>query len=122
MAFVAASLHCVPAEVPTTPALRASSGPRSPSTRRKDTAASRPLLAIAPLGATLHVLVQVATPDDLQETTVRVLLPGGLEPIDRNLDAYEFGRIHAHMRRALRSLIQCECMLPCVAVRLATLI
>jgi len=37
----------------------------------------------------LHVLVQVATPDDLQETTVRVLLPGGLEPIDRNLD--EFG-------------------------------
>eukprot|EP00892_Ulva_mutabilis_P003496 jgi/Ulvmu1/1518/UM011_0248.1 len=87
-ASVAALLNFVPAELPTTPqfrglqvdlairALNASSG-----------LPTGPLLSFAPLGATLHILAQVATPDDLQEATVQILLPGGLEPIDRNLDA-----------------------------------
>lgn len=89
-ASLAASLNFVPAQLPTTPAFR---GLQVDLAIRNLNATTRqptgPLLSVAPLGATLHVLVQVATPDDLQETTVRVLLPGGLEPIDRNLD--EFG-------------------------------
>ena len=44
-----------------------------------------PLTHVA-LGSTVHVLVQVTTLDSVSETTVRALMPGGLEPIDGNLD------------------------------------
>lgn len=86
-ASVAALLNFVPAELPTTPAFR---GLQVDLAIRALNATSGepsgPLLSFAPLGATLHILAQVATPDDLQEATVQILLPGGVEPIDRNLD------------------------------------
>jgi hypothetical protein len=86
-ASVAAVMTFVPAELPQSPkyrgihvnlvirALNATS----------DTPKGLPL-AHAPLGAVLNVLVQVNTPDALRASTVRVLLAGGLEPVDSNLD------------------------------------
>ncbi|CAD7696315.1 unnamed protein product, partial [Ostreobium quekettii] len=41
-------------------------------------------LAKVPLGSIVIVTVQITTPDSLDATTVRVLMPGGLEPVDPN--------------------------------------
>jgi hypothetical protein len=45
-----------------------------------------PPLTYAPLGSTLHFLLQVTSLDAVGQTTVRALMPGGVEPIDGNLD------------------------------------
>lgn len=41
-----------------------------------------PSLAVMPVGSIVVISVQVTTPDRLGPTTIRVLLPAGLEPID----------------------------------------
>ncbi|CAD7696311.1 unnamed protein product [Ostreobium quekettii] len=45
-----------------------------------------PPLEVAPLGTVVVVTVQITTPDALDATTVRVLMPGGLEPVDPNVE------------------------------------
>eukprot|EP01025_Chloroclados_australasicus_P057180 TRINITY_DN7117_c0_g1_i5.p1 TRINITY_DN7117_c0_g1~~TRINITY_DN7117_c0_g1_i5.p1 ORF type:complete len:2201 (-),score=318.83 TRINITY_DN7117_c0_g1_i5:388-6837(-) len=45
-----------------------------------------PALSAVPLGSVVAITVQVTTPDRYSDSRVRVLMPGGLEPIDPNLD------------------------------------
>lgn len=45
-----------------------------------------PPLTYVPLGATVHMLLQVTSLDSVSKSTVQALMPGGLEPIDGNVD------------------------------------
>ncbi|GMH39924.1 hypothetical protein BSKO_07828 [Bryopsis sp. KO-2023] len=45
-----------------------------------------PSLAVVPVGSIVIVNVQITTPDELGSTSVRVLMPAGLEPVDPNVE------------------------------------
>eukprot|EP01025_Chloroclados_australasicus_P025560 TRINITY_DN254_c1_g1_i7.p1 TRINITY_DN254_c1_g1~~TRINITY_DN254_c1_g1_i7.p1 ORF type:complete len:2168 (+),score=332.40 TRINITY_DN254_c1_g1_i7:163-6504(+) len=45
-----------------------------------------PALSKVPLGSVVSITIQVVSPDAYAESRVRVLMPGGLEPIDPNVD------------------------------------
>ncbi|CAD7700532.1 unnamed protein product [Ostreobium quekettii] len=48
-------------------------------------------LSTVPLGSIVIVTIQITTPDALDATTVRILMPGGLEPVDPNIEGDSFG-------------------------------
>ncbi|CAD7704742.1 unnamed protein product [Ostreobium quekettii] len=48
-------------------------------------------LAAVPLGSIVIVTVQITAPDSVGATTVRVLMPGGLEPVDPNIAGTSLG-------------------------------
>lgn len=86
-ASVSALLKFVPAELPKSPQFRGLHVDLV--VRSVNISTLQPVgipLTHAPLGSTLHVLVQVTSLDAVSKSTVRALMPGGLEPIDGNLD------------------------------------
>ncbi|CAD7705215.1 unnamed protein product, partial [Ostreobium quekettii] len=48
-------------------------------------------LSTVPLGSIVIVTTQATTPDALDATTIRVMMPGGLEPVDPNIESYSLG-------------------------------
>jgi Bacterial Alpha-2-macroglobulin MG10 domain len=86
-ASIAALLRFVPAEIQTTPAFRGLQVHLV--IREVDVVTRQPLglpLSAAGLGSTVHIIVQVTSLDTVGKSTIRVLMAGGLEPIDGNLD------------------------------------
>ncbi|GMH35163.1 hypothetical protein BSKO_03031 [Bryopsis sp. KO-2023] len=80
---LAASLSFVPAKLLPFPTYRGMFIERSITISESENGAS---LKTIPVGSVVEVSVQMTTPDRLDETTVRVLMPAGLEPIDPNVD------------------------------------
>ena len=86
-ASVSALLKFVPAQLPVSPQFRGLHVDLVVRSVNISTLmpVGAPLTHVA-LGSTVHVLVQVTSLDSVSKSTVRALMPGGLEPIDGNLD------------------------------------
>lgn len=85
-ASVAVGLHYVPAAMPSGAVYRGLEVARVVQAVNATTAEpTGPALAVVPLGSQVRVSVRVTTPDALGAVAVRVLLPGGLEPVDPNI-------------------------------------
>ncbi|GIM02181.1 hypothetical protein Vretimale_7087 [Volvox reticuliferus] len=83
---VAASLHFVPATLPSFPAFRGISVDLAIQLVDPLTGgATGPRVSAVPLGSVVMLTVQISTPDDLGAVTLSIMMPGGLEPLDPNL-------------------------------------
>ncbi|GIL68720.1 hypothetical protein Vafri_21968 [Volvox africanus] len=83
---VAASLHFVPAALPSFPAFRGIS--IELAIQLVDSLTGRvtgPRVSSVPLGSVVMLTLQISTPDDLGAVTLSIMMPGGLEPLDPNL-------------------------------------
>jgi hypothetical protein len=86
-ASVSALMKFVPAQLPSSPQFRGLHV--NLVVRGVNTSSLLPIgapLTHAPLGSTVHVLIQVTSLDAVGKSTIRALMPGGLEPVDGNLD------------------------------------
>ena len=80
---VAVALNFIPAEILPFPSYRGIFVQRS--IQLADDAENGDSLLAVPHGSIVFVKVQFMTPDSLQGTIVRVLMPAGLEPLDPNI-------------------------------------
>ncbi|GMH44588.1 hypothetical protein BSKO_12540 [Bryopsis sp. KO-2023] len=85
---LAAALTFVPAEILRFPTYRGIFVQRSISIADSEDENKMSLKTI-PVTSVVEVSVQFTTPDRLGPTTVRVLMPAGLEPVDPNIDGSE---------------------------------
>eukprot|EP00210_Caulerpa_lentillifera_P009043 g8630.t1 len=83
-AFVSITLNFIPAEILPFPSYRGIYVQRSIQLEDGEQG-DGPGLSVVPQGTVVSIKVQFLTPDALDETIVRVLMPAGLEPIDPNI-------------------------------------
>jgi hypothetical protein len=105
---VSALMKFVPAQLPSSPQFRGLHV--NLVVRGVNTSSLLPIgapLTHAPLGSTVHVLIQVTSLDAVGQSTIRALMPGGLEPVDGNLNVD--GELH------FCCLLQCPISAACVS-------
>lgn len=84
---MSASLHFIPAALLSYPTYRGLYV--ESALQLADPSTGRPTgqcLSSVPLGSVVALTVQVTSPDDLGPVTLTILIPGGLEPLDPNLE------------------------------------
>ncbi|GLI63593.1 hypothetical protein VaNZ11_006598 [Volvox africanus] len=83
---VAASLHFVPAALPSFPAFRGISVDLAIQLVDPLTGGvTGPRVSSVPLGSVVMLTLQISTPDNLGAVTLSIMMPGGLEPLDPNI-------------------------------------
>eukprot|EP00210_Caulerpa_lentillifera_P001100 g1061.t1 len=83
-AFVAITLNFIPAEILPFPSYRGIYVERSIQLEDAEDGDGRSL-RVVPRGSVVTVKIQFLTPDALDETVIRALMPAGLEPVDPNI-------------------------------------
>eukprot|EP00210_Caulerpa_lentillifera_P001088 g1049.t1 len=83
-AFVAITLNFIPAEILPFPSYRGIYVERSIQLEDAEDG-DGPGLRVVPRGSVVTVKIQFLTPDALDETVIRSLMPAGLEPVDPNI-------------------------------------